>query len=353
MASAGTAKRGGHDACTDPGVLAPDFREGRRMWPILGKSLAPPLSPTNIFAPASTPAQSIFELSLFVLAIAAVIFIVVGGLLAYAVVRFRRRKDDDGREPAQVYGSTQVELAWTITPVIIVLVLFLASARFIFSVQAAPRPPDALEVTVIGHQFWWEYRYPKLNVVTANELHLPVGQKTFLTLLSADTDHSFWVPRLAGKTDLVPNQTNSMWIEPRETGLYLGQCAQYCGRQHAKMLLRVQVQSREDFTRWIQEQRAVARVDDTTSEGRKIFERTACINCHAVAGTVADGRFGPDLTHLMSRETIGSGIARNTPENLRRWIQRPDAFKPDSLMPPMGLTEEQLDAVTAYLLSLR
>jgi len=325
------------------------------MWIVaaFGQATRLPSSPTDIFAPVSTPAQSIFELSLLVLAIAAAIFVVVSGLLAYATAKFRKRRDDDGREPAQVYGSTQVELAWTITPVVIVLVLFLATARVIFSVQDSPRRPGALEVTVIGHQFWWEYRYPGQKVVTANELHVPVGEPTFLTLLSADTDHSFWVPRLAGKTDLIPNHPNKMWIEPRETGVYVGQCAQYCGTQHAKMLLRVYVESREDFDRWIKQQAAAAQTNDSSSEGRRVFERTACINCHTVAGTAANGRFGPDLTHLMSRETLGSGVAPNTAENLRRWIRRPDDFKPGSLMPPMGLTDQQLDAVTAYLVSLR
>jgi cytochrome c oxidase subunit II len=319
----------------------------------LGEVAAPPLSPTNIFAPASTPAQTIFDLSMMVLAITGIIFVIVGGLLAYAVVKFRKRKDDDGPEPAQVYGSRQVELAWTITPVIIVLVLFLATARAIFGVQNAAPPKDALEVTVVGHQFWWEFRYPGLNVVTANELHVPVGRATFMTLFSADTDHSFWVPRLAGKTDLVPNHPNRMWIEPRETGVYLGQCAQYCGTQHALMLLTIQVDSPEDFDRWVAQQSAAARAEEAVLEGRRIFERTACINCHAVGGTAATGRFGPDLTHLMSRQTLGAGVASNTPENLRRWIERPDAFKPGSLMPAMGLTPDQLDAVTAYMASLR
>src|ERR1700724_2378587 len=310
------------------------------------------MSPTNIFAPVSTSAKSIFGLSIFVLAVTAAIFVVVFTLLAYSVVKFRKRTNDDGREPPQVYGSNQVELAWTVIPVLIVVALFMATARVIADVQKTGRPDNAIEVIVIGHQFWWEYRYPGLNVVTANELHLPVGEPAFLTLLSGDTDHSFWVPRLAGKTDLIPNHPNKMWIEPRETGLYLGQCAQYCGTQHAKMLLRIYVQSREEFDRWIQEQAAVAHTGDSSSEGRRIFERTACINCHTVAGTAANGRFGPDLTHLMSRETIGSGIAPNTPENLRRWIQRPDAVKPGSLMPPMGLTDQQLSAVMAYLASL-
>ena len=325
------------------------------MWIVAAFGLATrlPSSPTDIFAPVSTPAQSIFELSLLVLAIAAAIFVVVSGLLAYATAKFRKRRDDDGREPAQVYGSTQVELAWTVAPVVIVLVLFLATARVIFTVQDPPRRPGALEVTVIGHQFWWEYQYPGLKVVSANELHVPVGEPTFLTLLSADTDHSFWVPRLAGKTDLIPNHPNKMWIEPREKGVYVGQCAQYCGTQHAKMLLRVYVEAREDFDRWIKEQAAAAQTNDSSSEGRRVFERTACINCHTVAGTAANGRFGPDLTHLMSRETLGSGVAPNTAENLRRWIRRPDDFKPGALMPPMGLTDQQLDAVTAYLVSLR
>src|SRR6267143_6893467 len=253
------------------------------------------MSPTSIFAPLSTPAQSIFELSILVLAIAAAIFVVVTALLVYSVVRYRRRcDDDDGREPAQVYGSLEIGLAWTIPPVIIVLVLFLASARVVFAVQDARPTKDSLELTVVGHKFWWEYRYPGLKIVTANELHVPVGTRTFLNLLSADTDHSFWVPRLAGKTDLIPNHPNGTWIEPRETGVYLGQCAQYCGTQHAKMLLRVYVDSREDFDRWAREQAAAARDDGRVAEGRRVFEQTACINCHTVSGTAANGRFGPD-----------------------------------------------------------
>jgi cytochrome c oxidase subunit 2 len=316
------------------------------------------VSPTNIFAPASTPAQSILDLSLFVLMVSAAIFLVVFSLLAYTVVKFRKKSSDDGREPAQVYGSTQLELAWTVIPILIVVVLFLATARVIAGIQNAAKPRNAVEVTVIGHQFWWEYRYPSLKVVTANELHIPVSDPadptpTFLTLLSADTDHSFWVPRLAGKTDLIPNHPNSMWMDPHETGLYLGQCAQYCGTQHAKMLLRVYVDSRVDFDRWIQEQSRPAPVSDAVSQGQRIFERTACINCHAVAGTAANGRFGPDLTHLMSRDTIASGAAPNTPENLRQWIRDPSTIKPGCKMPAMGLSDPELNAVTAYLETLR
>ncbi len=325
------------------------------------KAPAPSSSSTSIFAPASTPASSIFGLSLFVFAVTAVIFVIVGSLLVYSAVKFRRKRNDDGREPPQIYGSNQLELAWTVIPVLIVVVLFLTAARFIHAVQDAREPANAIEVTVVGHQFWWEYRYTQFGFVTANELHVPVSDPknptpTFLTLLSADTDHSYWVPRLAGKTDLIPNHPNSMWIDPHQTGVYLGQCAQYCGTQHAKMLLRVHVEPRADFDRWVQEQQRPAAVnapvDGAAAEGQRVFETTACVNCHTVGGTIANGRFGPDLTHLMSRDTIASGAATNTPENLRLWIQNPDAIKPGSLMPAMNLTDQQFDRLAAYLLTL-
>jgi len=176
---------------------------------------------------------------------------------------------------------------------------------------------------------------------------------TFLTLLSADTDHSFWVPRLAGKTDLIPNHVNTTWIDPSQTGLYLGQCAQYCGTQHAKMLLRVYVQSRDEFDRWVQDQRRPAAENAEVAQGRRIFETTACISCHSVSGTPADGRYGPDLTHLMSRETLAAGAASNTPENLRRWIRQPGDLKPGCRMPSMGLNDQQVALVAAYLETLR
>jgi cytochrome c oxidase subunit 2 len=315
------------------------------------------MGPTNIFAPVSTPAETIFGLSIFVLLTVAAIFIVVFGLLAYAVVKFRSRRDDDHTEPAQIYGSSQVELAWTVIPFLIVIALFLAAARVIASVQNPPAPPGALEVVATGHQYWWEYQYPGLNIVTANELHVPVSDSahptpTFLTLLSADTDHSFWVPRLAGKTDLIPNHPNRMWIDPHEPGLYLGQCAQYCGTQHAKMLLRVYVHPRDEFERWVQAQQQPAQTG-MLSAGQRVFESTACVNCHTIAGTTSKGRFGPDLTHLMSRETIAAGAAPNTPEKLRLWIKNPDAIKPGSKMPAMGLSDPDVDAVAAYLETLR
>jgi cytochrome c oxidase subunit II len=310
---------------------------------------------TNIFAPASSPAKSIADLSVFVLVITGIIFVVVFALLVYSVVKFRGRTMDAGSEPAQVYGSTQIELAWTIIPILIVVVLFLATARVIHAIQDAPEPAGALQVTAIGHQYWWEFRYPRLGIVTANELHIPVSDPshptpTFLHLLSADTDHSFWVPELGGKTDLIPNHPNKMWLDPQRTGVFLGQCAQYCGTQHAKMLLRVSVDGPEEFAAWVRAQQKPA--DAGAVAGRRVFESNACMNCHTVAGTPANGRFGPDLTHLMSRATIAAGAAENTHNNLRLWIQDPSAIKPGSLMPAMQLSDADLDAVVSYMETL-
>ena len=342
--------------------LVPSCRSSRPGWDLpwlpAGSVLAQASPIPNIFNAASTPSDSINRLSLFVLIITGLIFAVVFTLLVLAVARFRRRDDDDGREPAQVYGSNQMELAWTVVPCLIVLVLFLATARVIYSVQDALPPPDAIHVTAIGHQYWWEFRYPELGVVTANELHVPVSDRdhpspTYVQLLSADTDHSFWVPQLAGKTDLIPNHPNSMWMDPHDTGMYVGQCAQYCGVQHAKMLLRVYVDSPARFREWVAAQKLPAPASDSVAKGRELFLKTSCINCHSVSGTVANGLFGPDLTHMMSRDTIASGAAANTHENLVQWIRNPDSLKPGSLMPAMNLSEQDLQAVTAYLESLQ
>jgi cytochrome c oxidase subunit II len=354
---------------------------------------------TSIFSGPSTPAHEIHLLSIFVLTVTGVIFIGMSCLLSYALVRFRSRPADTV-EPPQVFGSIQIELAWTIIPILIIVVLFLGTVRVLFSIQDAHKPEAALDVTVVGHQFWWEFRYPKYNIVTANELHVPLSsasepRPTFMRLTSADVIHSFWVPQLAGKTDLLPNRVNEMWIDPLQPGLYVGQCAQFCGAQHAKMLLRVYVDPPAQFQRWITEQQKArtefadvnhdvrpelypgkrgvdsltpnsspTRSGDTTQipsdsdkinplNGRLVFEQQTCINCHTVAGTVANGRFGPDLTHLMSRTTLAAGAISNTPENLTAWITDPSQFKPGSLMPAMHLTDRQNAQITAYLLTLK
>ena len=314
-------------------------------------------SVTNIFKPLSTPAHAVYEISLLVLAICAGIFLVVGGLLAYTVIRFRQRPGDDGREPAQVYGSNQIELAWTVIPILIVSVLILVTARTIYDVQGALRPANTLKVTVVGHQWWWEIRYPELGIVTANELHVPASasrgsHRTFLKLESADVAHSFWVPQLAGKTDLIPNRENEMWIEPRQPGTYVGNCAEFCGLQHARMLLRVIVHPPEDFEKWAAAQRQPPTADPRVRAGRNLFFATSCINCHSIGGSTATGTFGPDLTHLMSRETLGAGTVPNTAENLRAWVRDPQTLKVGALMPNMQLTDNELDPIVAYLLTL-
>ncbi|RRA48000.1 cytochrome c oxidase subunit II [Acidipila sp. EB88] len=358
-------------------------------------------SPTpNMFAPTSTPAQQEYVMSLFVLAITGGILLVVGGIWAYVVWKFREKEPTE-TEPAQIYGSPQVELAWTIIPVILVVVLFLTTARMIFAIQDNPKPKNAIDVTVVGHQFWWEFRYPKYGVVIANELHVPMSTKerpqpTFMKLQSADVWHSFWVPQLAGKVDSIPDHVNEMWIDPHVPGLYVGQCGQFCGVEHAKMLLRVYVDTPDEFQRWItrQQQPAVEQQGDAQGSqsvpvnagglqpasfeqaqqaspqavpaqapgeasmnqvavGKQVFQTNACMNCHAVQGTVANGRFGPDLTHFGSRETLGSGIVANNVSNLKAWIRNPSDLKEGALMPPMQLTETQLEQVSLYLTSLK
>jgi len=313
---------------------------------------------TNIFNPLSTPAEAAHRVALLTLAVCAVIFITVACLLIYAIVRFRRRREDDESEPSQIYGSNQIELAWTVLPILIVVVLILVTARTIADIEDYPRPTDAIKVTIVGRQWWWDIRYPDLGIVTANELHVPISesgrrQPTFLTLESADVAHSFWVPQLAGKTDLIPNRVNRMWIEPKQAGVYLGNCAEYCGTQHAKMRLRVIAHPPEEFARWVESQRRHEAEATPASAGRERFFSTSCVNCHAVQGTSAKGTFGPDLTHLMSRETLGSGAAPNNPETLRVWVRNPQAIKEGCLMPDMRLSDQDLDQIVAYLLTLK
>lgn len=316
---------------------------------------------SSIFAPVSTPAARESALATLALILSGVVFVVVGGLIVYSVFRYRARRADADREPPQVYGSAQIEAAWTVVPLVLVVILLLATARVITDVQAAEAPADALAITAVGHQWWWEIRYPALGIVTANEIHIPVSdaankRPTFLTLQSVDVDHSFWIPRLAGKTDLIPGRTNRMWVEPYVTGTFLGQCAEYCGIQHAHMLLRVVVDSPEAFARWVEAQRQPAPPavsDSAAATGRRVFLQTACISCHAVRGTVATGRYGPDLTHLMSRTTIAAGAAPNTREKLRAWVKNPDEIKSGVLMPAMQLDDAQLDQLVAYLTTLQ
>lgn len=312
---------------------------------------------TNIFDPLASPAAAEKNIALLTLAITGVIFLAVGGLITFTIWRFRRRPGDDThQEPAQVYGSNQIEVAWTVIPILIVFVLIGVSARVIASVENASPPKSMLKVKVIGHQWWWGVEYPDYGIVTANEIHVPVtkGQNTatYLQLQSLDVIHSFWVPQLAGKTDLVPNRTNYMWIDTQEPGVYVGNCAEYCGTQHANMLLRVIAQPQAEFNRWAAGQQSAAASDAPVAQGKAVFESLSCVNCHMVKGTPAIGKFGPDLTHLMSRQTLAAGVLTNTKQHLRAWVNDPQEAKPGSLMPSLKLTNKELDQVVSYLESL-
>jgi cytochrome c oxidase subunit 2 len=323
-------------------------------------------SPQNlsIFDPVSPPAESIRNLSVLIFAITGFIFVAVEGILAYSLIRFRRRAAA-GAEPPQVYGSMPIEVAWTAAPALIVFVLVLVTARTLSEVNVPPPQPlagdNALFVTVVGRQWWWEYTYDHydgrgLGFTTANELHVPAGEDgvarpVYLTLKSADVCHSFWVPRLAGKTDLIPGRTNSMWFQTDRPGLYLGQCAEYCGTQHANMLIRVVVESPAAFESWLENERRPA-AEDPAGAGRSAFLGQSCVNCHRVRGTPARGSYAPDLTHLMSRRTLAAGMVPNTPEDLRRWVADPQAVKPGCLMPAFGLGESERDRIVRYLETL-
>lgn len=331
---------------------------------LLANGASPPQD-LSIFAPASPAAESIRSLFLLVLAITGAIFLLVECVLLYSILRFRRGAAAT-TEPPQVYGSMPIEIAWTAGPALIVFLLTLILTRTEFEVRANPdKPPPGskpLYVTVIGHQWWWEYVYDKydgqeVGFITANELHVPASEEgvprpVYLTLKSADVCHSFWVPRLAGKTDLIPGRTNQMWFQTSRPGLYLGQCAEYCGTQHAHMLLRVIVDSPADFQNWLDNQKKPADDDPAVRVGRDLFLSQSCVNCHRVRGTKARGTYAPDLTHLMSRETLASGMVSNTPEELRNWVVDPQQTKPGCLMPAFGLDERQVERIVDYLMTL-
>lgn len=324
----------------------------------------------DMFKPLSRPAEMIHDISLVVLLICAAIFLVVTFMIFYVVVKFRRRPTDNDQEPPQIYGSTNIELAWTVIPIIITVVLILITSRTIGEIQNAPMPENALRIRVVGHQWWWEVHYLvpdgnggwKTDFITANEIHIPLSDRdpekarpTHLLLQSADVIHSFWVPQLAGKTDLVPNRDNELWLDPYEIGVYFGNCAEYCGTQHANMLLRVIVDTPENYEKWVANQKSPPPAPQTPLEvqGHKDFFANSCVNCHKVDGTIAEGIFGPDLTKLMTRQTIGAGVAPLNHETLTEWVRDPQDLKVGCLMPNMQLLESEVESITAYLETLK
>jgi len=324
-------------------------------------SKANPQSTFDTLGPVSRNQATI----LYVIAgVGTFVFILVFGILAYTVIRYRRRSPDDP-DPPQIHGNDKLEVAWTIAPAIVLIAVAVPTLQGIF--YAANPPTEArLTVEATGHQWWFEFKYPELGVVTANEMHIPEDEAVIVELRSVDVNHSFWVPKLAGKVDMIPNNENRLWLQADESGMYYGQCAEFCGESHAKMRFRVVVEPRAEFDAWVARQQAAAAVpgDPLAKEGHDLFmsNQARCFACHTIAGTQkARGTVGPNLTHFASRQHLAAGNLENTQENLRMWLEDPDAVKPGNLMSRDAavyngqgepLTEPQISALVAFLRSL-
>ena len=277
--------------------------------------------------------------------------IVVEAGLLWVCYRFREKPGQP--IPTQVHGHTLLEVSWTIAFAVILLIFAVPTIPVIFETQAAP-PPTALKVDVAGRQWWWEFKYPDLKVVTANELHIPAGQQVAFNLHAPDVIHSFWMPQLGGKRDVVPGRVNRITLTPDGPGEFPGQCAEYCGMSHANMRFRVIVHSKGDFEAWVANQQKPARqpTDRLAQKGLELFSQSTCVGCHTITG-VSGGVLGPNLTHFGSRTTLGANLMASTPENVAKWIENPGHMKPGALMPDLGMRGEQAQALAAYLLSLK
>ena len=310
--------------------------------------------------PASAIADRLQDLFEGIFWWAVAVFMLVEGALLLTILRFRAGRSSEPAEPRHVHGNTILELVWTLAPAVVLVMIAVPTIATIWEVDQPTDDPNALVIEVVGHQWWWEFRYPEYDIVTANELHLPVGRTIDLRLTSADVIHSFWLPRLAGKRDVIPGRENDLWFTADSVGTYIGQCAEFCGLSHALMKLEAVVETAGDFEAWVQAQSVAAQalpeadpLATLVEQGAAAFARTGCVACHRVQGTPAQGMIGPDLSHVGSRRTIGAGIMENTAENMERWLADPPAVKPGSLMPNLQLSDEDIRSLTAYLSSLR
>jgi cytochrome c oxidase subunit 2 len=307
-------------------------------------------APQSTLTAHSDLARSILDVYVLIIWATIAIAVVVSLVLAWVLLRYRERPG--APPPVQTRGHTLLEIAWTVAPALVLLVIAVPTVQVIFRTQAAPAR-DALEVVVRGWQWWWEFQYPSLGIVTANEVHLPVGRPVVLKLEGPDVIHSFWVPRLGGKRDVIPGRDNRISLTIDTPGEFLGQCAEFCGVSHANMGVRVVAEAPEAFERWVAAQRAPA-VDPggEAAEGKAVYARSACVGCHTIRG-VSAGVIGPDLTHFGSRTTVAAGLLPNTVENVAKWLYDPPAIKPGVKMPRVGLSEAEARAVAAYLLALK
>jgi cytochrome c oxidase subunit 2 len=300
----------------------------------------------------SPQAAAILDVFTIVLSIAAVIFVIVLGLVIANVVLFRRSKRED--RPRQDFGNPKLEIIWTLVPAAILTVVFFVTVRAMHNIQPPTRdhPPNMI---VTANQWWWKAEYPGTGAVVANELHMPVDRLWLIRVLSADVDHDFWVPNLGRKVDAIPNHPNHVWMKPRKTGRYLGMCAEFCGAEHAWMRFTVVVERPDKFDTWLKHQAedAVEPTEPDAVMGKQILMSKTCRNCHAIRGTVADGDVGPDLTHIASRAKIAGGVLNRTSRDLAQWLRNPQKIKPGCYMPNLDLKEEQISYLVAYLESLK
>jgi cytochrome c oxidase subunit 2 len=342
----------------------------------------------SILDPQSGYAKAISDTFITTMIIGLGVFLLVTVLVLIAVTRYRHRAGDD-TEPEQTAGNTRLELAWTVGPIILAASLMVLT--FVTMGNSDPaKPTNAAsvqpDIEIIGHQWWWEYRYPKDGVVTANELHLPLGRQMYTKLYSADVLHQWWVPNLSRmiNTNSGP-QVNYLYLKPDKPGQYVGACAQYCGGPHAWMLIKVFVQPEDQFNAWLQSQKQAASGAAATpapnaavgnpsapttpinpfkpgessvqggdpAKGAQVFLKNTCVNCHAIQGTTANAMVGPSLSHIGGRSIIGAGVMNNTPENLAKWIFNPQIVKPGVLMPGYQLNEDDMRNLVAYLEGLK
>ena len=311
--------------------------------------------PQDALDPQGPYARQIHDLAKPVFIVAGLVFVLVQTLVVYSAIKFRRRSEDEA--PVQVHGNVRMELTWTVIPAAVLAVVGVLTVGNIVDLDKVPQGDDVLNVTVVGHQWWWEYEYPEHEVTTANEMHIPTGTPVNVEITSADVIHSFWPPKLAGKLDAIPNRTNRLTLEADEPGTYYGQCAEFCGLSHGDMRLRVVAHEPAEFEEWLASnaEEAVLPAQETDPEaaaGAALFRSRGCSGCHTVKG-YSKGEFGPDLTHLQQRETFAGAIFDLNPANLRAWLRDPPAEKPGALMPNLDLTEEEITDLIAYLETLK
>jgi cytochrome c oxidase subunit II len=314
--------------------------------------------PQSSLIPRSDFARAIDDLFMLTVWLGTIVGVLVFVILGYIMWRFRYRP---GVEPSDFSGNTRLELAWTFIPALIIAVIAVPTVHVIFSTQQ-PAPEGALQVNVRGFQWWWEFEYvvDGDTIRTANEIHVPVGTPVDLRMTSADVIHSFWVPQMGGKRDVIPNRINHIVFTPEEPGVYMGACAEFCGESHALMLMRLIAHTPEGFQAWLRNEAAPAfdpeaapLPDSALILGKQLFATTGCVACHTVRGyEVARGRLGPDLTHFARRRTIAAGVLENNAQNLHRYIMDPQGIKPGNRMPQLGWTDEQVRYMVAYLQTL-